>query len=101
MAKDYAKAFYKSKAWQKTQAAYMVSKYYMCENCGGVARLVHHITPITPVNIIEPAITLDWNNLQALCIDCHNAIHMGAAICAKGLRFNSEGDLVKTDTPLL
>jgi len=99
MAKDYAKPFYNSKAWQKTQAAYMASKYYVCENCGGVAHLVHHITPITPVNIVNPVITLHWNNLQALCIDCHNTVHMVGAICAKGLRFNSRGDLIQINPP--
>jgi 5-methylcytosine-specific restriction endonuclease McrA len=101
MAKDYARSFYKSRAWQKTQAAYMTSQYYVCENCGGAARIVHHIIYITPSNITDPAVTLDWMNLQALCVDCHNAEHMGAAICAEGLRFNLKGELIRTDTPLL
>lgn len=95
MAKDYAKGFYHSRAWKNTQAAYMASQHYVCERCEGVARIVHHKTYITPQNISDPSITLDWANLEALCMDCHNAEHGGGAICAEGLRFDSNGNLVK------
>lgn len=73
----------------------MASQYYICERCGSVARIVHHIQYITPQNIQDPNITLSWDNLQALCIDCHNAEHMSSGgACAEGLRFNSKGELV-------
>lgn len=95
MAKDYARSFYNSKAWRDTQAAYMESHNYVCERCGNVARIVHHIRYISPQNINDPNITLNWDNLCALCIDCHNAEHMGkGGACASGLRFNSDGELV-------
>ena len=77
MAKDYAKGFYGSRAWKQTQAAYMESRHYVCERCGGMARIVHHIRYITPGNIQDPEITLNWANLEALCMDCHNQEHMG------------------------
>lgn len=95
MAQDYAKGFYNSKAWRDTQAAYMASQHYVCERCGGVARIVHHRAYITPQNINDPSITLDWANLEALCMDCHNAEHLGGAACAEGLRFDSSGNIVK------
>jgi 5-methylcytosine-specific restriction endonuclease McrA len=95
MAKDYAKDFYNSKAWKDTQAAYMESQNYICERCGNVARIVHHIKYITPQNICDPYITLDWNNLEAICIDCHNAEHMGASSCIDGLRFDEDGNLIQ------
>jgi 5-methylcytosine-specific restriction endonuclease McrA len=95
MAKDYARGFYNGKAWRDTQAAYMMSQHYVCERCGGMARIVHHIQYITPQNIHDPNITLSWDNLEALCIDCHNAEHMGkGGACAEGLRFNEQGELV-------
>ena len=94
MAKDYATSFYNSGAWKKTQAAYMMSQHYVCERCGNVARIVHHIKYITPANISDVHITLDWANLEALCMDCHNAEHMSVSACADGLRFNSKGELV-------
>lgn len=96
MAKDYAKGFYHSKAWKDTQAAYMASQHYICERCGSVARIVHHKKYITPHNISNPYITLDWNNLEALCMDCHNAEHIGSAVCAKGLKFDKNGNIVKS-----
>jgi hypothetical protein len=60
-----------------------------------MARVVHHRRHITPQNIGDPAITLDWANLEALCLDCHNTEHSGGPVCAAGLRFDGEGNLVK------
>jgi len=94
--KDYARSFYKSKAWRDTQAAYMSSKHYICERCGDMAKVVHHREYITPENINDPNITLSWSNLEALCQDCHNKEHSSAEVCAEGLSFNSKGELVYT-----
>lgn len=38
---------------------------------------MHHKIHITPDNINDPNITLDWNNLQLVCRDCHAEIHAG------------------------
>ena len=80
--KDYAKTFYKSAAWKRTQAAYMKSVGGLCERCkaNGLivpAKIVHHKTYITPESITDPSITLSWANLESLCQSCHNAEHMG------------------------
>lgn len=75
MAKDYARKFYSSAAWIKTQAAYMASQNYLCERCGDMACIVHHKKHITPQNIDDVNITLNWDNLEALCQDCHNKEH--------------------------
>ena len=92
MAKDYAKGFYNSRAWKRTQAAYMESRHYVCERCGGMARIVHHIKYITPVNISQPEIALDWDNLEALCIDCHNQEHMGSG--GSLAVFDADGNMI-------
>lgn len=97
--KDYAKGFYNSKAWRDTQAAYMASKHYICERCGKPARIVHHKTYITPQNIHDVNITLNWSNLEALCQDCHNKEHSSAEVCAEGLAFDSNGILIKSPRP--
>ena len=49
----------------------------MCEKEGKItpAVVVHHIKPITRENINDPSITLNLDNLQALCWDCHAAVH--------------------------
>ena len=66
MAKDYARAFYDSPAWRRTREAYLQSKHYICEDCGGAASVVHHITYIKPWNVNNPEITLNWDNLKAV-----------------------------------
>ena len=98
MAKDYARGFYNGSAWRRTQAAYMASRNGVCERCGGLARIVHHRRYITPQNIQDPSVTLDWANLEALCIDCHNAEHMSSGgVCAPGLAFDAAGNIVPVD----
>ena len=77
----------------------MAGRHYVCERCGGVARIVHHRQYITPQNINDPAITLNWANLEALCIDCHNAEHTGCGVCAPGLKFNNAGELIPVSDP--
>lgn len=39
------------------------------------AKIVHHKTHITPENINDVSITFSWDNLEALCMDCHNNEH--------------------------
>jgi len=94
MAKDYAKRFYSSKRWKDTQAAYMISQHYICERCGNIARIVHHIKYITPMNIQDPNITLNWDNLEALCMDCHTREHLGSSSCIDGVSFDQDGNLI-------
>ncbi|WP_352399095.1 HNH endonuclease [Anaerotignum sp.] len=94
MAKDYAKGFYNSRRWKDTQAAYMASQHYICERCGSMARIVHHIKYISPSNINDPNITLSWDNLEALCIDCHNKEHMCSSSCVEGVTFDKDGNLI-------
>jgi len=94
MGQSYAARFYNSQAWKRTQAAYMASQNFLCERCGNLARIVHHKKHITPQNIHDITVTLDWKNLEALCIDCHNAEHMGGAVIGEGLRFDSDGNIV-------
>ena len=78
--KDYARRFYSSKAWKNTRKAYAKSKMNLCEIClaQGLYKpgeIVHHKIHLTPENVGNPDITLDWNNLQLVCRDCHAAIH--------------------------
>ncbi|MDD5967658.1 MAG: HNH endonuclease signature motif containing protein [Blautia sp.] len=96
MAKDYARKFYSSTAWIRTQAAYMTSQNYLCERCGDMACIVHHKKHITPQNIDDVNITLNWDNLEALCQNCHNKEHFAkSGSCASGLQFDKDGNLVK------
>ena len=95
MAFDQQVAFYKSKAWQQTQAAFMSYKNGICERCGDPARILHHKTYITPENINDPDITLSWDNLEALCQTCHTREHFVTDATAPGLMFDKYGNLIK------
>lgn len=97
MAKEFAKKFYNSKEWKKTQKLYKQMKYGICERCGkpnGI--IVHHKIYIDEVNINNPNITLNFDNLELLCQDCHNHEHHSThKATVDGLRFNSKGELIK------
>jgi len=78
--KEYAKHFYKSQTWTKTRNSYAASVGHLCERClkSGIytpGAIVHHKIHITPENINNPSVTLDWNNLELVCRDCHAALH--------------------------
>lgn len=75
MAKDFSKSFYNSTAWQQVSTTYMSSKNYICERCGQPAKICHHKVWLTPINIQDPNISLNTDNLEALCQDCHNIEH--------------------------
>lgn len=99
MAKDFAKGFYDSPAWRKTARAYKASKFGVCERCGRpYGRIVHHRVHITRENINNADVALNWDNLELLCIDCHNREHMGKYASAReGLEFNEFGYLIKSN----
>lgn len=80
MAKEYAKQFYSSNAWQTCRNEYAKKKQHLCENClrKGIYRagdIVHHKIEVSPLNIDNPEIVLNHNNLELLCRVCHAQIH--------------------------
>ncbi|MDU7339032.1 MAG: HNH endonuclease signature motif containing protein [Clostridium sp.] len=80
--KEYARWFYISNPWRKCRKAYLAANP-LCERClvKGIitpAKIIHHKRYITPDNINNPDITLSFDNLEALCQDCHNVEHHGA-----------------------
>lgn len=89
------KSIYDSKAWQRLKDMYMSSKNYICERCGGVATICHHKKYITAANVNDPKITLNAENLEALCQECHNKEHnhFSATNDSKAI-FDSKGQMV-------
>lgn len=80
MAQDFAKSFYSSKRWQDCRNAYAKRAHYLCENClrKGIYRpgeIVHHKIEISPMNIYNPEITLNFDNLEHVCRECHAELH--------------------------
>lgn len=74
--------------------AYMTAQHYLCERCGEPAKIVHHKIWLTPKNIHEQSITLCWDNLEALCQDCHNKEHHAKNVRAKRYAFTADGELI-------
>lgn len=96
--KDFAAAFYKSKPWKRCRNDYMNSVNCLCEECmaRGIftpAEIVHHIIEITPENIDDPKVTLNWDNLLAVCRECHAEKH-GAK--ARRYTISADGKVVAT-----
>lgn len=78
--KEYAKSFYKSKAWKSARQQAIIRADGLCERCRakGIYKpgcIVHHKKYITPENIGDSRITLDLCNLEYVCEDCHNKEH--------------------------
>lgn len=97
--KPWAEWFYKGKAWQQCRRAYFLSQHGVCERCGQPGRIVHHRKRLTPANVHDPNVTLDWRNLELLCDECHQREHQGTANAASGARFNENGMLVPVPPP--
>jgi 5-methylcytosine-specific restriction endonuclease McrA len=92
--KLFAKKFYKSKAWLDCRNSYVISKHGICETCGDAGLIVHHKEKLTPMNINNPNITLCWDRLELLCLQCHNKVHSQAGIDENELMFDINGDII-------
>lgn len=82
MAREFAKAFYDSKAWIKCRRSYVSKRRAidggMCEDCREKPGLiVHHIVHINENNINDPDVTLNHSNLRYVCQECHNTVEHG------------------------
>jgi len=97
MAKEFAKAFYKSKAWEDCRSGFIKTVYGLCNRCGQVGYIVHHKILLTAQNINDYDVSLNWDNLEYLCQDCHNKEHMSKhyKVIREGLKFDSNGNVVE------
>ena len=80
MAKEFSKAFYKSRTWQKTRQFIWKRDNGLCQDClkkGLITpgKEVHHIVELTEENIMDASISLGEDNLITLCKSCHEARH--------------------------
>lgn len=102
MAKDFAKAFYKSRAWREVRWQALRRDHFQCVQCGDIAEEVDHIIELTPENIDDPRIALSLENLQSLCHDCHTRKTKGwGADLGDGFAFDESGQVIRiaADTP--
>lgn len=102
IAKEFSISFYKSKAWLDCRDGYIQSAHGLCERCldKGIVKpgyIVHHKELLTPENINNPYVTLNWDKLEYVCQDCHNKEHHGNdhEVVREGLTFDEKGELVE------
>ena len=112
MARSINPSFYKSKVWEQVRKSYALSKYCICERCGQpvycdgiteyldkehrVKGIVHHKEHLNATNVMNDNIAYGFDNLELLCLECHNSIHFGTGILREGYKFDEEGNLVSS-----
>ena len=71
----------------------MTKQSYICERCGDPATICHHRKHLDGMNVNDPSIALSFDNLEALCQDCHNKEHFSSdrELC----QFDEAGNVIK------
>ena len=108
MAKEFAKAFYNSRAWQDVRQLRIGMDKGLCCKCGRPGNEVDHIIELTPDNIYDEMIALNLDNLQTLCHTCHTrktkAEHRTGlnedALALDCVTFDDSGMPVRTTPPI-
>lgn len=102
VAQAWAKAFYKSDAWQHCRRGYIAERKRvdggLCETCQQrLGYIVHHKIILTRSNIQDPEISLNWKHLAYECKLCHD-LHEGHGVKRAVLpvcEFDLDGNPVK------
>ena len=95
-------SFYKTKSWKNCRSTFLQLNPF-CEKCMSKGRYtpathVHHKIYLTAENYNDPEISLNHENLMALCHECHNKIHFGRA--DRRYSFDADGRLIIADSSL-
>ena len=93
--RDFAKEFYQSKAWRETRAYIFKRDFGLCVRCGKPGAIGHPKRYLTPDNIDDPSGTLNEDNFETLCRECHALEHEGELPTDRALTFDENGDLVE------
>ena len=77
MAKDWARPFYNSLRWIKARDSYIAKRMMidggLCEECHKYpGYIVHHKIHLTEDNIHDQEISLNFNNFEYVCKECHD-----------------------------
>lgn len=72
--------FYSTGAWRNCRALFVASKKGLCERCAAKGLIVagehvHHKIRLTLQNINDKKVTLNFDNLELLCEECHKVEH--------------------------
>lgn len=86
--------FYKSKEWSNCRDTY-IKEHTLCERClaNGLivpAKIVHHKIHLNSTNVSDPSISLNHDNLESLCMECHNREHFHKEVSSRWSYSNGE-----------
>ena len=95
MPKDWAISFYNSGAWKAVRREVLRRDHYTCKHCYRRASEVHHIIELTPDNLHDHTVSLNPDNLEALCHDCHTKETKDSTDIIKGYIFDEEGQVIR------
>lgn len=104
--------FYKSKAWKDVRKTIWLKQNLLCNRChrpvyvDGISDyipkekrligIVHHKEYLNDSNIYDMNISLNEDNLEGVCIDCHNLEHeISTKAVRKDYMFDDNGNLIK------
>ena len=96
--------FYGTSRWINCSHAYIKSVGGLCERCleRGVytpAEMVHHRVHLTPDNVHDESIALDWSNLEAVCCKCHAEIHAADRVRSGRWALDKDGRIERMADP--
>lgn len=85
--------FYKSDAWKIARQIKIMKTNGLCERCGGIGVEVHHIQRLNVDNVKDASVSINPENLELLCRECHNEEHKRFS---RKNQFDEDGNLLKT-----
>lgn len=102
--------FYQTKAWKQVRKNIWLKQSCLCNRChrpvyvNGISEwipkekrlkgIVHHKEYLNDTNFNDINISLNEDNLEGVCIDCHNKEHFSTTATRDDLLFDDEGNIV-------
>ena len=110
MSYGYRKQFYHSKVWNQVRKNIWLKQNLLCNRCGlpvyvdGISDyipkenrrigIVHHKIYLDNINVYDDTIALNEDNLEGICIDCHNKEHFKTNGIRNNYMFDDGGNLI-------
>lgn len=107
------KDFYNSKAWKTVRKNIWLKQNLLCSRChkpvyvDGISEwlpkekrrigIVHHKIYLDNTNVYDMNITLNENNLEGVCKECHEQEHHQDVAVRKDFMFDDNGNLIKKE----
>ena len=103
--------FYNSKLWNQVKNTIWLKQNLLCNRCGkpvyvdGLSEwlpknkrrtgIVHHIEYLNDININDDNLTINEDNLEGLCKECHELEHHKPTSIREEYMFDENGVLVQ------